>query len=114
MNRSLPPANSGNRTADPGWTSGPPGSVLGISRLVGGVAAPEAEKPATAAPGGPGRAGIASALDRIAALTVFALRGRELEPELLADGPGEEPANAVGLPARGLHDFLQGGAVGPL
>src|SRR5581483_9004109 len=74
----------------------------------------DAQKPAAAWPGGPGRAGIASALYPIAALPLFALGGRELQTELLADGPGEEPADTVSLPARGRHDLLQCGPVRPL
>src|ERR1035441_8125291 len=48
----------------------------------------------------------------VAALPVLALGGRDRQPQLLADGSGEEAPERMRLPAGGLHQFLQGGAVG--
>ena len=39
MNRTLPPGDRGHRSPDPGRASGPPGSLPGALRLVGGTAA---------------------------------------------------------------------------
>src|ERR1017187_2786122 len=50
----------------------------------------------------------------VAALPVRALGGRDRQPQLLADGSGEEAPERMRLPAGGLHQVLQGGAVGAL
>src|SRR5581483_5366082 len=93
LNRALPPGNRGHRGSDSFRQSGPGRLVLGASRLVGGIAAREAERPATAFPDGPARAGIASSPYRIAALPIFALGGFERQSELLAHGSGQKPAD---------------------
>src|ERR1017187_214063 len=48
----------------------------------------------------------------VPALPVRAFVGHARQPQLLADGPGEEAPKRMRLPAGGLHQFLQGGAVG--
>src|ERR1035437_1806749 len=50
--------------------------------------------------------------DGVPALPVRALGGRDRQLQLLADGSGEEAPERMRLPAGGLHQFLQGGAVG--
>jgi len=60
------------------------------------------------------RDGSASAFDGVGALAVFALGGNDGQAHLLADGPRQEPANAVRLPASGLHQFLSRNAAVPL
>ena len=52
-----------------------------------------------------------SALDRIAALSVFALLGRDGQTHLLVQRPADESANAVRLPVCCLHNFSQGSPV---
>src|SRR6202521_423433 len=49
--------------------------------------------------------------DLVGALSYVALGGFDLDPLLLGGG-GDEPADAVGLPPGGLHDFGEGGAFG--
>src|SRR5271157_320492 len=73
------------------------------------------EKPPRWNPGGQKEPnGWASAFDRVAALVVLGLGGRDRQPHLLAQGAGQEPTDRVRLPAGGFHEFLQGGAAGAL
>src|SRR5689334_15167024 len=50
-----------------------------------------------------------SGLERVDALAGLILLGKDLQAHLLADCAGEEAADAVLLPARGLHEGFQGG-----
>src|ERR1019366_9017706 len=50
----------------------------------------------------------ASSFYRVAALATVALEGRNCQAHLLADGPRQEPAHRMRLPARGLPQFLGG------
>ena len=52
--------------------------------------------------------------DRVGALPVLALGGRDGQPHLLAHGPGQEAADGMRLPAGGFHQFLGGDAARPL
>ena len=47
-----------------------------------------------------------SAFDGVAALAVLALGGRDRQPHLLPNGPGQEAAHGMRLPASGLLQFL--------
>ena len=55
-----------------------------------------------------------SALDRIPTPAVLTLRGDYGQAHLLADGPRDEPADSMWLPARHLHDLRQCCASGAL
>src|ERR1035437_6070982 len=105
------------------WDSGSaPGLACRPRRLVprvGGLAGRtkaaargrDKEKPPSPNPGGqkePNR--WALAFDRVAALRVVGLGRRDRQAHLLAQGAGKKPTNRVCLPARGFHEFLQGGA----
>jgi hypothetical protein len=108
MNRPLPPGNRGHRIQHPGWPSGPARIVPGAGRLVGGTAAaacrPDKEKPPRGDPGGRRRAASCeSGFDGIAARPVFAFGGFHRKAQLFANRPGQEPTNAVGLPASSFH-----------
>src|SRR6266403_5648923 len=46
----------------------------------------------------------------IGSLTACGLEGLDLEAQLLAEGAGDEAANAVRLPTRCAHQVLQGSA----
>src|ERR1039457_4301945 len=73
------------------------------------------EKPPRRNPGGQKEPiSWASAFDRVTALPVLGLGGRDRQPHLLAQGDGQEPADRVRLPVGGFHEFLQGGAAGAL
>ena len=50
----------------------------------------------------------------MAALPVLALGGRDGQPHLLADGPGQEPAQGMRQPASRFEQFLGGYSAGPL
>src|SRR5205085_12185829 len=54
-----------------------------------------------------------SALYSIATLPVLTLGGRDGQPHLLADRARQKTANAVRLPGRSFHQFLQRGSVRP-
>src|ERR1039458_2604668 len=103
----------------PGRASRPRRLVPRVGGLAGAARAAargrDKEKPPRRNPGGqkePNR--WASAFDRVAALPVLGLDGRDREPHLLAQGAGQEPTDGVSLPAGGFHKFLQGGAAGAL
>src|ERR1019366_10403530 len=53
-----------------------------------------------------------SGLDGVGSLAVLALGGRYSQAQFLADRLREKPAHAVRLPARHLHQFGQGSAIG--
>jgi hypothetical protein len=111
MNRALPPGDCGRRGADPLRAPGGRGIVPRAGRLVEGTSAdpcPDGEAPPRGCPGGQSGSGSSgSALDRVVALPVVALRGGDREAHLLPEGPADEPADAVRLPAGGLHNLLQ-------
>ena len=106
------------------WNSGAPGRaprsrklVPGIGGRVGRTKAPVPgtgeEKPPRWNPGGDKEQNrLASAFDRVAALCVLGLGGRDRQPESLPQGAGQEPTDRVRLPASIFHEFLQGGAAG--
>src|SRR5579862_8908213 len=52
-------------------------------------------------------------LDRVVALAVLALGGGNVQAHLLTDGPGQEPAHGMRLPAAGFLEFLGGRATRP-
>src|ERR1019366_313934 len=96
----------------PGRASRPRRLVPRVGGLAGRTKAArgrDKEKPPRRNPGGqkePNR--WASAFDRVAALPVLGLDGRDRQPHLLAQGAGQEPTDGVSLPAGGFHKFLQG------
>src|SRR5262249_38429763 len=55
-----------------------------------------------------------SALERVGALTVFALGGFDGQAELLAQCSADEAADAVSLPLGGGHDAVECGSARPL
>jgi hypothetical protein len=55
-----------------------------------------------------------SALNRVAALPILALGGRNGQAHLFPQGSADEPADAVRLPASGFQQLLRGGSAGPL
>jgi hypothetical protein len=77
----------------------------------------EAQKrnsPPRSGPGGLQGWHATSVLDRIAALPVLGLGGRECQAQLFADRTREEPANGMRLPAGGSNQLGKCGAVRPL
>ena len=99
----------------PGRPSRPRRLVLRVGGLVGRTKAPargtDKEKPPRRNPGGQKEPnGWASAFDRVAALLVLGLGGRDRQPHLLAQGAGQEPTDRVRLPVA----FLRGGVAGAL
>src|ERR1035437_3434006 len=81
------------------------------TRVVASARGSQREGPPGRSPGGekePNR--WALAFDRVAALRVVGLGRRDRQAHLLAQGAGKKPTNRVCLPARGFHEFLQGGA----
>jgi len=72
------------------------------------------EKPPRRNPGGRKSADRSvSAFDRVAAFPVGALGRGDGEAHLLAQDPGQEPADRMGLPAGGLPKFLPAGPARP-
>ena len=80
---------------------------------MGEIALLKQESPPWPKPGGPEGSATGLLGKAVNALPVLALRGFDREPHLLPQGPTDEPAHTVGLPAGRLHDLFQGGAVGP-
>src|ERR1017187_7659167 len=81
------------------------------TRVVASARGSHREGPPGRSPGGqkePNR--WALAFDRVAALRVVGLGRRDRQAHLLAQCAGKKPTNRVCLPARGFHEFLQGGA----
>src|SRR6266849_4526932 len=77
-------------------------------------AEPEAERPATAMPGGPGRREALMLLaDAVGPFSTLGLEGLDVVPGLLHRA-GHEPADSVFLPAHLVHDLRKRGAVLPL
>src|ERR1019366_5102471 len=76
-------------------------------------ARPEAEKPATAVPGGPGRRRSALLVDAIGALPLFGFEGPARVSRLL-HRPRHETAYRVCLPSKSSHELRQCGSAGPL
>src|SRR5450755_986071 len=105
MNRALPPGDRGRRSSDPGRASGLARAVPGALGLFGGVANPAGPTTRNAAGGEAGGASeqtwSQSGGDRVAAFAAFPFGGDDLQSQLLADRPGEEPAHGVRLPPRG-------------
>src|ERR1035437_8619101 len=100
-----------------GRASRPRRLVPRVGGLAGRTKAPargtDKEKPPRRNPGGQKEPnGWASAFDRVAALLVLGLGGRDRQSHLLAQGAGQEPTDRVRLPAGGFHEFLPGGAAG--
>jgi len=114
MNRSLPPRARGNRDLVARWQSRCGRLAPGALGLVHRASHPPKRKkpPGRSPAANPCRA--ASGFDRVAELSVFGLRGNDVQAHLLPDGPGQEPANGMRLPARGFHQVLGGGAARPL
>src|ERR1019366_2305111 len=112
MNATLPSGNRCYRGGDPRRQSGSTGVVPSALGLVYRVENPS--RRGTPPGGNPaarrGRDGWVSGLDRVGALAVLSLRGGDRQPHLLAEGPTDEPAHGVRLPAGRLHDLLQGGS----
>src|ERR1035437_9024787 len=82
-------------------------------RWTRGYSGNEGEKPAAA---GAGRAGEGGKLvlltERVQPFAVLALGGLDFEAHLGPKCHADEPADAVGLPAGGLHEFGQAGPFG--
>src|SRR5258706_14744365 len=116
MNRALPPRDRGYRNTDPVWPSRSAGVVSGTLGLVGRASNPPKRRtppevnPAARRNGNWRR----SAFYRVIALAVLALSGCHGKAHLLADGPRQEPAYRMRLPACGFHQFLGGRAARPL
>jgi hypothetical protein len=73
------------------------------------------EKPPEAESGGSGKEWLCGlSFNRVVALPVLGLRGRDSEPELLPHSPRQESSNAVRLPAGSFHQLRQGSSLGPL
>src|ERR1700674_345590 len=116
MNATLSPRDRSHRSRDTRRQSRRPGIVPGAIGLVGGVKdsrrRAKTRKAAGVESGGTRETDwVGSDLDGIVALTVLTLCRRDLQPHLLADGARKDPADAVGLPAGSLHQFLQRGPV---
>src|SRR5690242_15473751 len=86
-----------------------------VGGLVGSVKArvrgTDKEKPPRRNPGGqkePNR--WTSVFDRITALPVLGLGGRDFQAHLLAQDAGHKATDRMRLPAGGFHEFLPGGA----
>src|SRR5450755_4897816 len=105
MNRALPPGDRGHRSSTPRRSSGSARALPGALRLVGGVAnpaGPTTRKAAGVEAGGASeRTWGQSGGDGVAAFAAFPFGGDDLQSQLLADRPGEEPAHGVRLPPRG-------------
>jgi hypothetical protein len=72
------------------------------------------QKPPKEAPGGQNNSiGWASAFDRVTALPVCGLGGRNGDAHLLAQDTGKEPSDRVGLPSGGFHEFFPADAPRP-
>src|SRR5260370_9667408 len=54
-----------------------------------------------------------SGSERVRTLPVLSVRGYYGQSHLLAEGPADEAAYRMGLPAGGFHYFLEGGSVRP-
>ena len=117
MTGPLPPGDHGNRNSPPSRRSGCRGPVPSAIGLVGGVAAYREGAESEKARRGRDRAGEvkASGLFRkaINALSILALRGFDCKAHLFPEGPTDKPADAVGLPSSGFHDFLQAATIRP-
>ena len=115
MNGTLPSGDRGYRGGDSVWQSGSPWTVFGTVGLVCGIThSPQRVTP----PGGNpaarnGQDGRESGPNRIGALRIFAFGRHDRQSHLLAHGPGQEAADRMSLPARGLHQLRKGGAVRP-
>ncbi len=112
MNGTMPARDRSDRGSTPRRASGPARAMPGSCGLVGGVANPESgaetRKAAGVKSGGRRDGALSgSAFDRIAAFPVLSLCGYDGQAQLLAEGPADEPANAVGLPPSRLHQILQ-------
>src|SRR2546423_1511552 len=81
--------------------------AAGRSRLMNQQKTPPGANPAARKGRQKGRSGF----DGIGTLSVFALGGYNRQPQLLPDGPGQEAADRMCLPACGFHEFGQGGPV---
>src|ERR1035441_7124136 len=98
----------GDSGSAPGQASRPRRLVPRVSGLRGRTKAPargtDKEKPPGRNRGGQRtRNRWASAFDRVAALLVLGLGGRDRQSHLLAQGAGQEPTDRVRLPAGGFH-----------
>src|ERR1700722_4453828 len=116
MNRTLPPGDCGHRSGDSHGSHRSAGALPGAIGLVSGVthsperATPPGWNPAARRNWRPYK----SAFDRIAALAVLPLGGRNRQAHLLADGPGKESAQGMRLPAGRFEQFLCGRPAWPL
>ncbi len=116
MNRAVPPGDRGHRSGTARRESRRGRVVPGVVRLVGGTPHPPRRKtpprlnPAARCV----RKGCESGFNGVATLSVFALGGSDRQTHLLADSPGQEPANRMRLPASRFAQFLGTNAARPL
>lgn len=113
MNRALPPGDRGHRSGTDHGQCRRSGVVPGAFGLVGRAShPPEREKPPRRNPGGQCKQiGWFLAVDRVPALAVLALDGRDGQAHFLTQRSADESAYTVGLPVRRFHDLGQRSAI---
>jgi hypothetical protein len=116
VNRVLPPGDRGRRSGDSSGSPGSAGIVSGAVGLVGGVAdPPERETPPGGSPAARhGGKRLPSGVQRIAALAVLALCGRDCQPHLLSHSARQESTEGMRLPVRQLQQLFGGRSAGSL